>query len=152
MNHTVNTNITKYKVVYTDENSCPSDEKEITVNVLAIPSLPIVSGEQSVCVDAETQTYTLIGDATDYQWTVTNGSPSSGTGTSIEVTWDHTQSSGWKVEVYGINNGGASCSGSSSSYNVTLRKDIEQYTVGGSDYVCNGDLGTVTYSDSQIVR
>jgi len=153
LSYSVNLDITKFKAIYIDEDGCLSQEKEIAINAVAIPTLPVITGNTSVCVNDEIQTYSLTGDATDYEWTVTNGSPSSGTGTSIEVTWDNTQNSAWKVEVRGINNGGdASCEGNYESFDVVLKKDIEYHSVGGITNVCNGDLGSITLDDSQIAH
>ncbi len=47
-----------------------------------------ISGEQEVCVnDVETYSYTEHDDAYTYQWTITGGSPTTSSASSVDVTW-----------------------------------------------------------------
>ncbi len=149
LSHSAVPGTTKYRARYLDQNSCESSWKEYTVHIESIPAAPTISGLfADICVDDEEQTYAISGTADSYEWEATGGVPASGTGNAT-ITWDKTESS-WSVRARGINTeGDATCPGPWTTQVVTLRKDVDFYTVGGDDFVCDGETGEITLDDSQ---
>ncbi len=149
LSHVAILGTTKYRARYLDANSCESSWKEYTVHIESIPAAPTVSGLfADICVGDEEQTYAISGTADSYGWEATGGVPVSGTGDAT-ITWDKTKSS-WSIRARSINTeGSALCPGPWTTENVTLRKDVDFYTVGGDDFVCDGETGQITLDDSQ---
>jgi PKD repeat protein len=86
----------------------------ITVNV---PPAPIVSGLALVCNDDEAEYSTANNPGSTYEWTVTGGTITSGTGTStINVHWGNPGSGTVTV----TETTAASCQGTSQLLNVTI--------------------------------
>lgn len=76
-----------YTVTVTDANNCSATDN-VTVTVNAMPA-PVINGSNSVC-QGSTITYftTNITDHT-YAWTITGGTPTSGTSSSVDITWSN---------------------------------------------------------------
>ena len=64
---------------------------------------PLINGTQNIVCQGQTATYNLSNSFSTYQWTVSGGTPTSGTGSSINVTWG-TGNRG-QITVEGFNGG-----------------------------------------------
>lgn len=83
---TANNTIT-YTVTVTNTYNCTATDNVI-INVNPLPS-PLISGTSSVC-QGSTITYST-GNITGhtYSWTITGGTPTSSTSSSVDVTWNN---------------------------------------------------------------
>lgn len=111
----------------------------LPVTITAAPAAPVVSGNGIGCATG-TGTYTVspVNGATSYNWTVTNGTITSGNGTnSINVTWDAGVTTG-TVCARSLN---ACDSSALNCFNVTLNAPPPQPVVTGDATLCSGTNG-----------
>ncbi|UQD57336.1 GEVED domain-containing protein [Flavobacterium sp. K5-23] len=98
----------------------------------SILAQPIINGTQNIACQGQTVNYSLSNSFTTYQWTVTGGTPSSGTGSTINVTWG-TGNRG-QITVEGFNSG-------ISQGTATRKIYIDQksaFTTTPNQTICNG--------------
>lgn len=68
-------------------NAVCNDAAATKITVVAVPPAPDIMGDTIVCPNS---TYSYCSSAGNVNWTVTGGTPSSGIGSCITVTWNNT--------------------------------------------------------------
>ncbi|MBL7803697.1 MAG: proprotein convertase P-domain-containing protein [Saprospiraceae bacterium] len=114
----------------------------LPVTVGSTPASPTVSGSNSACAGG-VATYTVanVPGATSYNWTVTNGTITSGQGTSsIQVSWNVNAASGTVCA-----NASNACGASTDNcFNLTLSPAPAQPDITGDATLCAGSSGDYT--------
>ncbi|MCE2847214.1 MAG: T9SS type A sorting domain-containing protein, partial [Sphingobacteriales bacterium] len=129
----------------TISNSCGSQTGSTSVNVIAGPQTPLVSGSNAVCAGQSAVVYTTTAQSgMTYTWTVPAGvTITSGQGTnSITTTWGASAATG-NVSVVVSN----ICNSLSGSLSVTVNPAFSIGTISGPAQLCPPQTG-ITYSVS----
>ncbi|MBN2521055.1 MAG: hypothetical protein JXB17_11150, partial [Bacteroidales bacterium] len=111
----------------------------LKVNALPIPT---ITGDNTVCLNETGVTYTTEASMTNYSWSVTGGTITSGANTNeITVTWTSVGNQAVSVNYENL----SGCSANSSTvYSVTV-SDLPTPTITGDNSVCLNETG-VTYT------
>ncbi|HPI05108.1 MAG TPA: proprotein convertase P-domain-containing protein [Saprospiraceae bacterium] len=111
----------------------------LPVQITGAPALPNVIGNATACATGTgTYTVTPVAGATSYHWFVTNGTITSGNGTtSVQVTWDANVNSGSIC----ANAQNACDSSAINCFNVTLNAPPATPVVTGDATLCSGTNG-----------
>lgn len=146
-----NTGITSALVCVDAENGCgKSDSICKTVEIAKIPDPLSIAGNANVC-PSSTVTYsvTATSNVTNYQWTVTNGSITSGQGTpSLTVAWA-TAATG-RVCLTPSNRCGA---GQQTCFDIQIRNTPpDSLPIQGNVSVCSNDTTVYTNSTTGNVQ
>jgi hypothetical protein len=130
---------------YINTNNCTAASptiKTVTVNPLPIPT---ISGSSSVCVNSSGNVYTTEYGMSGYNWVVTGGSVTSGSGTnSITVTWNTAGAQSVSVNYLNANN----CTASSATVKPVTVNALPSPTITGSLSVCVNSTGNVYTTES----
>lgn len=134
-------------VSYTDPTTgcAQTATTKIPVNVQAVPVVPVILGTDELCIGTSAK-YTLQTVVTGYtyNWVVTGGTPASGSGTSITVTW--TGSAG-TIQVTAINSlTAAQCSTTSLVKNIIINPLATPTIVSNDWTVCQNTYGHEYYN------
>jgi len=115
----------------------------VTVNPLPVPS---ITGYPSVCSGSvETYSISSLVAGHSYNWTVTGGTPASGSGAYIVITWG---SSGTGTVGVTETITATGCSKAANPLNVTINP-LPNPSISGEGTVCGGATG-VTYSTASV--
>ena len=136
-------------VNYNNAFGCSADiptEKNITVNSLPVPSL---SGPSPVCTGITGNVYTTDVGMSNYSWTVSGGTITSGIGTSsIEVTW---YAPGTQAVTVNYTDGNGCSAASATVINVTVY-DSPAPVINGNNVVCWGSTGVVYSTQAGMIN
>ncbi len=135
-------------VMYDDDNNCTSATPTVyAVNVNALP-VPGVSGATEICLN-ESESYSTESGMSNYSWSVSGGTITSGSGTEeISVTWD-TAGAGTVSVTY---NDGKGCpSATPGSLNVTVY-DLPDVTISGDNGVCLNETGVIYTTEADMLN
>ncbi|MCZ2460881.1 MAG: lamin tail domain-containing protein, partial [Chitinophagales bacterium] len=132
-----------YGIVVTNSNGCPSPMSDTDIVIHARP-VPIITGPNSVCLNATGNVYTTEAGASNYSWTVSaGGTITSGNGTnSITVTWN---TSGPKTVSVNYTDANGCTAASATVYNVTVNA-LPTASAGSNSPVCSGTTLNLTAS------
>jgi uncharacterized protein (TIGR02145 family) len=125
-------------------NGCTSLPQDFTLTVLPSP-VPVITGNNSVCVGSSGNVYSTLPGMTAYTWLVSaGGTITAGSGTnSITVTWNSTGAQSVSV---GYTNLSSCPTLIPSVYNITVNP-LPSPVIGGPSSVCATSTGNI-YSTS----
>ncbi|MCC6278958.1 MAG: proprotein convertase P-domain-containing protein [Saprospiraceae bacterium] len=121
----------------------PSPNMCLPVTISNPPATPVISGNGIGCASGMgTYVVAPVTGATSYNWTVTNGTITSGNNTtSVQVTWNAGVSSG-SLCVTASNTCGPS---GQNCFNVTLNPPPPQPVISGNALLCSGTNGNYSF-------
>lgn len=131
-------------VSFTTSAGCTTPTPSVlTVNVLALPATPTITGSNSVCAGSSGVTYTTQAGFSNYNWTISyDGVITSGLGTNqVTVNW---ATAGSRYIAVNYSNAAGCSAPTSGSFNVSVLA-VPVPLVFGEDTVCQGTTG-VTYT------
>ncbi|MEQ6169139.1 hypothetical protein AAOE16_18210 [Ekhidna sp. MALMAid0563] len=144
-------NLVRVRARYYDSNNCPSAYSDGRSIEVVDPAIPTITGVSDICVGDYSQSYTTNIATDGYLWSVTGGTISGGnTSRTVNINWTPGASSA-KVSLISTTNSSndiASCDTDLIDFPVVIRTNINFYSLSGTQNVCNGELGSVTLSDS----
>ncbi|HEU4608937.1 MAG TPA: hypothetical protein VFS31_12565, partial [Chitinophagaceae bacterium] len=129
-------------VNYTDGNGC-SGNTSVSV-VSTSPTTPVITGPKTVCLNSSEVVYETQGGYTDYNWSITGGTITSGSTTnSIQVTWN---TSG--IQTISVNFNSGLCSAPApTTYPVTVNTLPTASITSNNASVCqNGTSPIITFT------
>ncbi|MCX6154791.1 MAG: SBBP repeat-containing protein [Candidatus Kapabacteria bacterium] len=123
-------------LIQTFTNAGCKDTAIKTININPIPN-PVISGNQQVCAKSVVNYQVTTPGTETNQWIVTGGSPTSGTGNNLNITWG-TGSNG-TIKVIQTNSFG--CADTTALYNVTINP-LPNVDFTGSLLACANNIST----------
>ena len=131
-----------------DDKHCNKTETMIVI-INESPSAPSIIGQDTVCPNSSHMYTGIVTDALhSVNWTVTNGSPTSGVGSTINVTWNATGPYSITANAQDIQTG---CISTDVTFTVESYLPLVASVIVGPDTVCsNGfaNYSTPTYGDN----
>ncbi len=132
------------RVTETSDNGCAAEDVQ-SVTVLSNPSPVISPADPNVCVDEVVSYSTPRVQGHTYQWTVYGGTPATGTGNSIQVTWN-TTGNGWVA----VREDTSGISGTDTLFVIVDPKPNAALAVTSPpETICPASAATITVSASQ---
>lgn len=120
--------------------------QQLDVNIMPLPATPVVTGDGMIC-PGNGYTYQVATPQSGevYLWTITGGTPASGSGTSMNIVWQPGNDE-YIISVVAQNIGEPSCASEPGTLSVTPFQNL-QFT--GSDQICAGEK--VSYTATPLI-
>jgi hypothetical protein len=133
-------------VNYENANGCAATSAITHVIINTLP-VPVISGLNSVCVNASAVVYTTASNMSNYVWTVTGGTIVSGNGSnSITVNWG----AGPAGEVTVSYTNASGCTAASATVYPVSITPLPIPTITGPLSVCSNAAGMIYYTEDNM--
>jgi len=126
-------------------NQVCNDSASFVVRVLPSPAAPVISGDSVVCAGGTSQ-YCATASG-NISWIITGGTPTSGTGNCITVTWGN--SGPFLVQAINTMTASPFCPSDTATYNVNVLVTVPVPVINGSHAAC-ANLNT-SYSTAVVL-
>lgn len=114
-------NKAQIKMVEISQFGCPGDTVIYDVDLVQSPQLPIISGEDTVCLGSIGKNYTAINHAgSTYNWFISDPTLNHSNGNGNTFTTDWTKLGDFRISVIETNTDG--CSSDTAEFDVNVRK------------------------------